>query len=430
MAIPTKSEIINFSPINRGGKEELPEYKRKCFNDVKKRLKTGLIVSVTGLRRVGKTTLIKQLLQERPGNSFYFSFDEKKYANSESLKRVLDVFLEESETRGVKPLIALDEVFRVEDWAGIIKRYHDQKLANFIVTGSSSLYIKKGIESLSGRMLEFNLPPLSFEEYLEMIGKNPVKLNSSNLFKAKVRYEDELQDFFVKGSFPETVKMDIKTAIEYIRTSTIEKIVFDDIPSIFKIEYPSKLYDLLRLCATNSSHTFSEVNFAEALQISRHPVSDYLLYLNRSYLVDILYPVGSFQKALKKQKKIFVKTASIYNALSEQPNLGQAAETAVFDKLSRYQIDNKLDRKILFYRDPQKREVDFIFEHSAKSIYPIEVKYQSSITSSDLSSILYYMKQFKRDKGIIVTKDLLDERKIDGKTLIFIPLDLFLLFEF
>ncbi len=408
MAVPTKREILSFSPMNLGDREELPRYRRKAFAAIKKAAQTGPIVSITGLRRVGKTTLIKQLLSETKG-AFYFSFDEKKHANPETLRRVIDVFLEEGE----KPTIALDEIFRVEDWAGILKRYHDLKIAKFIVSGSSSLMVKKGVESLSGRMLEHYLQPLQFDEYLELAGKGPQAIEPGGIFKARRRFEEELSDFLIKGSFPETLWMDEKTAAQYIRASTVEKIVFDDIPSTFRIEHPSKLYDLLRLCATNSGRLFTEVNCAEALQMSRHAVSDYLLYLNRAYLADVVYPAGSFQKALKKQKKIFVKTASIYNSLAENPSAGQAAETAVYDKLS--------CGKTYFYRDAQKREVDFIAR------VPIEVKYQSAIVSSDISNLLYYMKQCRKNTGMVVTRDLFDEKTVDGRKIRYVPLDIFLL---
>ncbi len=408
MVVPTKQEIMGFSPFNTGGKEELPLYRRKYFSEVKRSFDTSeLIVAITGLRRTGKTTLMKQLFDK---NVFYFSFDEKKYANSDALKRVIDVFLQEGE----KPLIALDEIFRVEDWAGVIKKYHDQKLARFVISGSSSLLIKKGVESLSGRMLEHYLPPLQFDEFLEMKGVSPEKsIGLADVFSTKKRYSEELGEFFKKGSFPEIVKMDEETAIKYIRTSTVEKIVFDDIPSAFGIENPSKLYDLLKLCATSSGGLFTEVNFAEAVQMSRSAVSDYLLYLNKAFLVNVLYQSGSFQKALKKQKKIFVKTASMYNALAENPSIGQAAETAVFDKLSSLNPS--------FYRDAQKREVDFV------TPIPIEVKFRSSVTTQDTDNLVYYLDKHKKNSGIMVTKDMFDEKQIGGKRISFIPLDVFLL---
>jgi len=406
MAIPTKKEIMSFSPMNTGEKENLPNYKRNAFAEIKKAIQTNLITAVTGLRRVGKTTLIKQVLGR---NAFYFSFDEKKYANTEALKQVIEVFLEEKE----KPTIFLDEIFRVEDWAGVLKKYHDQKKVKFVVSGSSSLLIRKGVESLSGRLSTHYLPPLQFNEYLEMIGKKHE--TSNNIFKIK-RYEEELNQFLKKGSFPEITKFNDKDAQEYIRSSTIEKIVFDDIPNTFKIEHPSKLYDLMKLCATNSSRLFTEVNLAEAVQLSRHAVSDYLLYLEKAYLTTTIYPQGSFQKALKKEKKILVKTASIYNALAENPNAGQAAETAVYDKLSL--------EKLAFYRDAQQREVDFI-----QNTTPIEVKYQSTITRVDANNLLYYLNKYKKTKGVIITKNLFDEKKINGKTIIYIPLDTFLLIK-
>ncbi|MFA5049747.1 MAG: ATP-binding protein [Candidatus Micrarchaeia archaeon] len=409
MTIPTKKEIMDFSPMNLGEKEELPEYKRDAYYDIENLFKSGLIIAITGLRRVGKTTLIKQLFEKK---AFYFSFDEKKYLNAEALKKVIDSFLEEKE----KPVIILDEIFRIGDWSGIIKKYHDQKKARFIVSGSSALLIKKGMESLSGRLFEYYVPPLFFREYLELTGKKLDKLLINDRYKIKKRYAEECQEFLKKGSFPEIIKMDEKMATDYIKTTTIEKIVFDDIPTTFRIEYPSKLYDLLRICANNSSKLFTDVNMSEALGISRHTVSDYLLYLKKAYLIDIIYPKGSLQKAIKKQKKIFVKTASIYSSLSENPNIGQAAETAVYDKLSR--------EKISFYRDLQKREIDFILDTK-----PIEVKYQTDIINADLSNLLYFIRKNKKENGLLITKNTFDEKIIDGKKITMIPLDVFLLTE-
>ncbi|MEW6529005.1 MAG: ATP-binding protein [Candidatus Micrarchaeota archaeon] len=406
MAVPTKKEIMDFSPINTGNAEELPTYKRNAFKEIKKAMDSKLIIAITGLRRVGKTTLVKQILG---CNAFYFSFDEKRYANPDALKSIIDVFLSEME----KPIIFLDEVFRVEDWAGIIKKYHDQKKARFIVSGSSSLMIRKGVESLSGRMHTYYLPPLQFDEHLDLIGKHYNKVGIKDVFTLKGRYQEEVERFLRIGSFPEIVRKEQRDGEAYIRTSTIEKIVFDDIPLVFRIAHPSKLYDLLRLCATNSSRLFTEVNFAEASQLSRHAVSDYLFYLQNAYLVESIYPVGSFQKALKKQKKIFVKTASIYNAFAENPTIGQAVETSVYDKLS--------NKKLAFYRDGQQREVDFVVD------VPIEVKYQSSITSGDIRNLLYYLKKRKAERGILVTKDLFDEKKVDGKIITYVPLDIFLI---
>ncbi len=409
MAVPTKKEVMDFSPMNAGRAEDLPKFKRNAFPQLENALKTGLITAVTGLRRVWKTTLVKQALGK---NAFYFSFDEKKYANSDALKQVISAFASEAE----KPVIFLDEIFRVDDWTGVLKKYHDQKIARFVVSGSSSRMIRKGVESLSGRLSTLYLPPLQFDEFLGLRGERVERVSLGNAFKASGRYEKELYEFLNRGSFPEIINSSEADAVSYIKSSTVEKIVFDDIPATFRVEHASKLYDLMRLCATNSSNLFTEVNFAEAIALSRHAVSDYLLYLEKAYLTGVLYPAGSFQKALKKQKKVFAKTACIYNALAENPSTAQCAETAVYDKLS--------CERLSFYRDAQQREIDFIYGN-----LPIEVKFQSSITSGDSSNLLYYLNKTGKKDGIMVTKNLFDEKKIGGKTIKFIPLDAFLLLK-
>ena len=407
---PTKKEIIAASAINVGEREEVPQFKRDAYEEVWHILKrSALNVSITGLRRVGKTTLIKQLLNEWPDKAFYFSFDEPRYQNYETLKHVIETFITEAD----KPLIALDEVGKIKEWAGLIKKYYDQGKARFIISGSSSLNISKGKESLAGREFEVRLPPLQYNEFISYAyGERPL-MEFGEIFRRNIK--NRLPLFLRQGSFPETARMDADLAARYIADSVVSKITFEDIPTVFRIEYRAKLHELLHYMVEYSGNLLYENAVANLLGINKTTVKEYIFYLEQTFLAYLIYTEGAFTKRLRKTKKAYVACPSIYTALSSTYSDGVAAEVAVFDKLL------AMGEKPFFYRDAQQREVDFIF----RSV-PIEVKFRNQVSHQELRHLLYYMERREKDVGIVITKDYLDEQQIKGRRIIFVPLHLFL----
>ena len=409
----TKKEILQASPINVGGKEEVPEFKRSAYQEIIKVLnKSKLNIAITGLRRVGKTTLIKQILNDWDGDKFYFSFDEPIHQNYQSLKRVVEVFIEEGE----KPLIALDEISKIPGWSGLIKRYYDMGKARFIVSGSSSLSISKGKESLAGRIFETTLPPLQYNEFIKLKYREKTVSSFSEIFKRDVK--NYLEEFFSHGTFPELLNLDQELAERYVKESVISKIVFEDIPEVFNIEYKSKLYELFLYIVEYSGNLIHESSVGDLLGLNKGTVKEYLFYLEQAFLSYIIFSEGSLTKRLRKTKKAYVSSPVLYQYLSITKNEGQLAEISVFDKI----LATKHE-KPLFYRDNQKREVDFLIGT------PIEVKFRNHILKRDLNNLLYYMKKHDIEKGIVITRDYLDEREFNGKVIVFVPLHVFLSLE-
>ncbi len=407
----SKQEIMEASPINIGELEKVPTFKRNAYSEVLRILKkTNLNISITGLRRVGKTTLIKQVLNEWKEGCFYFSFDEPRYQNLKSLKRVIDVFVNEGE----KPLIVLDEVGKIREWGGLIKKYYDQGRARFIVSGSSSLSITKGRESLAGRMFEVVLPPFQYDEFIRFLYREVPINDFSEVFRRRVK--DRTGEFFTRGSFPEIAGMDEDLAKRYVRDSVITRIIFEDIPDVFKIEYRSKLYDIFTYITEYSGNLIYENHLADLLNINKTTVGEYIFYLEQSFLSYLIYNEGSLAKKLRKTKKAYVGTPVMYKSIASTYSDGVIAEISVFDKLLAAEGE-----KPMFYRDAQKREIDFVNRD-----IPIEVKFKSNITKSDLRWMLYYLKKKKRRIGIVITKDYLDERDYENKRILFIPLHRFL----
>ncbi len=401
MAIPTKKEIMDYSPFNSGGKEELPEFRRNLYSELEKAAGNRYAISVTGLRRIGKSTMLKQILSKKGGA--YFSFDEQRYQNVESLCAVIEAFLGD----GAKTIV-LDEIGNVPEWGGTIKKYYDRGGVKFFLSGSCSLKVMQGAESLAGRLFDHYLPPMQFDEYLRMDGKAQGK----SLWKMQA-HEEELEAFMRRGAFPELHNDTEADAKKYVN-GLADKIVYDDIPSRWNVEHRAKLADLAKYCATFSSSMLSVASVSKTLGISRGTIDDYLLYLAKSYLVFVVREEGSYARALQKSKKAFVSCPAIYSALSDSFSEGAMAEVAVFDRLCAW------GKEVKFYREGG-REVDFIYEG-----VPIEVKFRRYIKDEDFSGLEHYLKARKKEFGIMVTKDVFDVKKIGKMRVLQVPLSVFL----
>ena len=154
------------------------DYKsRKVYEEIKKFIKNRQIISLTGLRRTGKTTILLKIVKDSivnygKENIVYFSFDDFKEIR---LKEVIDAYFELMKKNSSESFLFLfDEIQKVPGWEEQLKRIYDEnKKFKFIISGSESLFIRKGIrESLAGRMFEFQIKTLCFKEFLNFKGKS------------------------------------------------------------------------------------------------------------------------------------------------------------------------------------------------------------------------------------------------------------------
>ncbi len=408
-------------------------------------MKTKQILAIVGLRRVGKTVLMRQTMSEllengtKPENIVYFLFDDLITQNPDILEDVIEYYLKVLAKDGRKYLF-LDEIQKVPYWQDIVKRYYDtNEDLKFIVSGSASLNIKKSKESLAGRIYDFHVPVLSFREFLEL---NDLKMERGILEYSKLKaiYEknlhkkpqmlDLLEKYMEHGAFPEIAKENDREIIySYIRNSVTDKIIYEDIPSAFKVTRKDVLYSMLEYCARETSNLLEVKNLAELLKVNYRTARTYLFYLEHSFALSLLYNTSkSFTKQLRKNKKIHIAHPSITLALARSPNhileqheqAGKYIETIVFGHVS------QLSDRITFWRSPQKDEVDLVADVEG-NIIPIEVKFQSSIHAEDASSLIKFMNLKSLSFGVIVTRDDFKEIQKDGKKILYVPAWLFLL---
>ncbi|MFH1287226.1 MAG: ATP-binding protein [bacterium] len=433
--------------------------KRDIFSHLEKNLNHPLMLNIIGLRRVGKSTIVKQLIAGllscgiKSTNLFYYLFDySSQIKTTEFLNNVLAVYLSEVRQKTINNLdetlyIFLDEIQYIEDWQSIVKKYYDlsNKKIKFILTGSQSILLKgKSKESLAGRIFDYYLPPLSFTEFLKInkigfgnlvkfdlfdLPKTYFGLSGYNLTYGKKVY-DISKEYIINGQFPEirTLNSD-ENKSEYILESVLGKILEDCI-KIYKIEKKDEFKLVAYQLLNNISSTFELKNIAREIGISSLTIEKYLGYLKESFVFEILF---KYHKSLIERGRILKKvytTCINFNCAFNHYKESHIDEVPdVFGKIIENLIYNILNQKyprpnISFWRNGGK-EIDFIVledKHlTDKNILPIEVKITKYIDNKDLKIITEYIQSKKIGYGIVITKNELAKKQIYDRTLYFIP---------
>jgi len=394
------------------------EYKeREIYSQITKFLSLPQIIALTGLRRVGKTTLMFKILQDYikkgfdPKNIIYFSFDEFRETDIREILGEYEKIMKKN-FENEKYLLFLDEIQKLENWEEKLKRIYDThgKNIKIIISGSESLFIKrKSKETLAGRIFEFKIEPLSFKEFLRFKGGN---------FKPIELYEKELsklfQEYILMQGFPELINIKEREIIrKYVKESIIEKVIYRDIPRLFKIKDVSILESILNIIMEEPGQIIELSDLAKDLHISRQTLSTYIRYLEESFLIRKLYNYSRSRRKIERKLKKYYPAILSIDLLSKDDAISQSKAFEGF-------LVNQLNAEF-FWRDPYKNEVDII--SVTQKIIPIEIKYGKIETKN----LLKFMQKFHINEGYVVSLIQEKKYKVDGKTVEIVPAYKFLL---
>lgn len=367
------------------------------------------IISLIGLRRVGKSTLIKQVIAQMMEEKimktkiFYFSFDQPTIVETkETLETVISFYFEKIirknlNTLNEKVYLFFDEIQLIPYWQDILKRYYDiNQNIKFIVSGSASLSITKtSKESLAGRIFERYLPPLSFSEY------------------KKLSQKDDFVDYLNYGQFPELLQIEDNTRkIDYLKDGIIGKILEVDIVKTYGIRKTVDFERLFWSLLPNTGQIIQSNRLMTDLQMKKATLFKYLLILEQSLLIKkVLNFSGSFRSETRLLRKLYPASTNFLSLLPEPINKGLAAECYVANILYAY-------NKGLFFFHKRNNEIDFIIPDEKIAI---EVKYQNTIHDADIMTLSNYIKENKYKKGILISKY---EERVDKKyNIMVIPIE-------
>ena len=367
------------------------------------------VIVLKGIRRSGKSTIIKQLITELIKNKvdkkqiLYLNLDDYNFANELTMRLFEDVLkaYKNYSKNNQKVYFFIDEVQKINGWEKWIRTKYDLNAnIKFVVSGSSASLLSKELSTLlTGRNLSFKIMPLSFKEFLEF------------------RKDGSLEEYLKFGGFPEVVLEQSEEKKLFILRQFFEDIIHKDIVDRYNIRNAKQLIELARYLVSVSGSKTSLKKLSKVFGLSDATLALYVSYMIDAYL---LFEVSYFSYSAKikhdvtKLPKLYVLDNGLINVVSIKysKNRGQMFENTVLIKLL-----EKFDD--VSYWSELKSEVDFIADTQA-----INVTATDNIAERETKGLADFCKKHKNFSSLLITESrtkesmisLLDFLKNDSKS--------------
>lgn len=342
-------------------------FTRTIENTIREKFKSGKAIIVVGARQVGKTTLLKEILSDKE-----FLFLDADDPSTRSL-------LQNPTTEQIRTFLGdykyvfLDEAQRIPGIGLTLKIITDQfKNVQMFVSGSSSFDLGNALnEPLTGRKWEYELFPISWEEYENKIGF--------------IKAEQQIENRLLYGFYPEVINNQGKE--QETLKNLVTSYLYRDILAFSDIRKPEVLDQLLQALALQMG---SEVNYNELSQligVNKITIQKYIDILEKGYIV---FRLNSFSRNLrneiKQNRKIYFYDNGIRNMiigdfkpLNLRLDKGALWENFLVSERLKQNIYKDTFARMFFWRTQQQQEIDFVEEKEGK-ITAFEFKWKDKKT--------------------------------------------------
>lgn len=376
-------------------------FERQVLTQITPFLSTHDIVLLYGARQVGKTTLMK-IIQEKYISQPFFSFDLEEEGDLEALNQSPKLFIDYLKTYKARDgkqniVIFIDEIQYLDNPTSLLKYIYDHyEMIKFIISGSSTLEIRGKLkDSLAGRMMKFEIFPLSFEEFLIFKGKE----NLANLIGKPVALKsvnDELsfyyKEFLLFGGYPKVVLTDWEEVKKAYLQQLYDTYIQKDIKDIGKIGDIEKFNNLLKLLAEQAGNLVNISELSSIIGINMPTLKERLFLLENTFVIKLIKPFSkNIRWELAKMPKVYFIDNWLRNCCEKKFEItGNGFENSFFAYINNgYKAD-----EIRFYRTKDKQEVDFVLDGKP---YELKLKY----TGKRLSALGLFQERYGQQGEVV-----------------------------
>jgi hypothetical protein len=393
---------------------------RSLFDPVLAALDDNRVIILAGIRRCGKSTLLKQIMQTRK-DYCYVNFEDERLLSfrAEDFSILDEVLIEVYGTAGT---YFFDEIQNVEKFETFVRRLQDSGKKVVLTGSNASLLSREFGTRLTGRYKLFEVYPFSFVEFLRF---QKTKLRKESLYipEEKVNLIRLFGRYAETGGMPEYLR---NNDSDYIQT-LYDNILYRDIIARYSIRRQRLVRELVGILASTITLPFTYNSLKKSLGLMNAiTVKEYISYLSGAYLFfELLRFDYSVKKQLNSPRKIYIiDTAfSAISGFSLSPDKGRILENIVFIDLMRR------GSEIFYFAGDQ--ECDFILRDKKKITGAIQVCYEFTKENQERETggLLKAMAEFRLTQGMILTYDQEDTLTSGGKTITIKPVWKWLLEE-
>jgi predicted AAA+ superfamily ATPase len=409
-----------------------------------------------GPRRVGKTVILHQAIERliqsgvAPTSLCYINVESPLY-NGLGIEQFVKLARKASgaEKQG-QFFFFFDEIQYLREWEVHLKTAVDAyDEIKFVASGSAAAALRlKSTESGAGRFTDFMLPPLTFFEYLDLLGKTADLVKIEDLEKEseqKTSYRRRLQftpidiealnaqflNYLNFGGYPEVIfSKDIQADPgRYIRSDIIDKVLLRDLPSLYGIQDIQELNSLFTTLAYNTGNEVSLEGLSKNSGVAKNTIKKYIEYLEAAFLIKIVHRVDRSAKAFKRANffKVYLTNPSMRSALfaplkADDDAMGRLVETAIFAQWF-HSPDTSLH-----YARWNDGEVDMIsVQNNIQPNWAVEVKWSDAYEEDPrkLKSLLQFCGNHQGCWAGATTRTKSSVQEINGVTVDFRPASLY-----
>jgi len=346
------------------------------------------ILVITGLRRVGKSTLLAQIAHNQLSDDYFFvNFEDERLLSfsADQFDRLHESLIG---LFGERKIFLFDEIQNVPEWERFVRRLHDQGY-QFIITGSNSSLLGQELGTkLTGRSLRYELFPFSFREYMAF---HDVELPKTSALTTRRRGAllKHSREYLFNGGIPDALKypqLDIHKIL-------YDGVLYRDIAARYGIDNVKSLQELAFHLVSNPASEISYNKLKANLKLgSVNTVKKYVSFLENAWL---FFSINKYAYSVKEQqiaaKKIYSIDTGLINSVgfSFSKNTGKLMENLVFLHLRRNYRD------IYYYKTNQNHEVNFFVPSQQIAIQVSQDLTNEETRLRELRSLLEFSEEKK-----------------------------------
>jgi len=384
---------------------------RLLYAQLKKHISHKNALVVTGMRQVGKTTLLKGIY-ESLGNApkAWFDFDnplDMKVFEDIDYNDIHRRLIRKTEAKkGQRMNIFIDEIQNFPEVTKVVKYLLDHYETKFFLTGSSSFYLKNLFpESLSGRKFLYVLSPLSFQEFLYFRGEISGAEAESRDIQERIgkkdiheykRFDESYEEYLLYGGFPEVVLTEGESTKNEILRNIFASFFEKDLRMLSDYTDIRQLRDLILLLVPRVGSLVDITRLASSLGVTRARIYQLLEFLQGTFFLHLLPRFsGSVDRSVAGGKKVYFSDTGILNTVGNV-NDAQLFENSVINQLQHY-------GDVCFYNKRNTAEIDAVLNKELA----LEIKLTA--TESDIKRVRKISKKIGISEAYVVSKSFVSQ---------------------